>query len=257
MFAGEFIDPSAAHHASWDNALADELKDNDAITDFRKKVKAMATLNREGSTYFLTVSEVLDPETVPMMNALLDQVESCSDARSLVLTGSGKFFCNGLNLPVLLELSDEGKKEFDKQVHHFFGRLLGFPLPTVAAINGHAFAGGAILALVCDYRVMREDRGWWCLNEVNVGVPIPASTMAMLVAKLPHKTLREGILCGHRYTGKEALVADIVDAVSSDDELLGQSLELVADMADKDRSIFSTLKRNLYAREMKAFGLSL
>ncbi|BFM16460.1 enoyl-CoA hydratase/isomerase family protein [Maricurvus nonylphenolicus] len=210
----------------------------------------MISLKREGDVCILTVSELLDLETVQGMHEVLDQVEQSTDAEILILTGAGKFFNNGLNLPFLMNLDADQQQEFNQQLTRLFGRLLGFPLPTVAAINGHAFAGGAVLAAVCDMRIMRQDRGWWCLNEVNVGVPIVESVMAMLSAKMPKHVLSEVVLTGRRYTAAEAKAAGIVDATASEDGLFEAACNVAAGMAGKERGIFTSLKRTLYSEEI-------
>ena len=107
------------------------------------------------------------------MLEVLDAVEAdCEGSAGLVLAGEGKFFNNGLNVEVIMALKGDDMRRFGESMGQILGRLLLAPLPTVAAVNGHAFAAGAFLALVCDYRIMREDRGWFCISEVDAGVSI-------------------------------------------------------------------------------------
>ena len=102
-------------------------------------------------------------------------------------------------------------EQFGKRMAEIHKRFLVLPCPTVAAMNGHAFAGGAFMALSCDYRIMREDRGWFCVSEVDVGVPIPPAMMGILQGKLPANTARDALLTGKRYTADEAIAAGIAD----------------------------------------------
>ena len=131
-------------------------------------------------------------------------------------------------------------------MYEIYRRLLLLPIPTVAALNGHAFAAGAFIALACDYRLMREDRGWFCISEVDVGVPVDTATMQLLRAKLPPAAARDALLTGKRYTAAEAIAAGIADGEASEGDLLTRAIALAASLAVKERSIFTTLKRNLY-----------
>jgi enoyl-CoA hydratase/carnithine racemase len=137
----------------------------------------------------------------------------------------------------------------------FMRRLISLPIPTVAAINGHAFAGGAFVTLGCDYRVMRADKGWFCISEVDVGVPIGDPMMGLLKAKLSPQIAREAALTGKRYPAQEALAVGIVDAISEEDALLDNATALATSMAGKERVIFGLIKKQLYADVIAGFPL--
>ena len=121
--------------------------------------------SKEGGLHLVTMhGSTICPEWHEHMLGILDVVEAdCGQGTSLVLTGVEKFFCNGLNLEKLMTLQPDEMKLFGKRMAEIHQRLLKLPCPTVAALNGHAFAGGAFIALSCDYRLMREDRGWFCI----------------------------------------------------------------------------------------------
>ena len=142
------------------------------------------------------------PAVLSAMHEALDSVEAVvgDGPGALVITGSGKAFSVGLNVPVVMQYAPEKIEVFNKALKKLFGRLMNFKMPTVAAINGHAFAAGAFLTLACDYRVMRNDRGWCCFSEVDVGVPIGAAEMAMAKDKLSASVCRDAVLTGKRYT---------------------------------------------------------
>src|SRR5262249_34245350 len=99
------------------------------------------------------------------LNRALDQVEAAPEAAALVTTGEGKFYSNGLDLEWLAGVDAAQAKENLRCVLALLGRLLTFPMVTVAALNGHVFAAGAMLSLAHDFRVMRSDRGYFCLPE--------------------------------------------------------------------------------------------
>ena len=210
----------------------------------------MIDYQKEGDLHLVTMNEgqnTICPDWQQRMLEILDAVESdCGQGSSLVLTGTDKFFCNGLNLEVVMALSPEEMALFGKRMPEIHSRLLVLPCPTVAAMNGHAFAGGAFLALSCDYRIMRADRGWFSVSEVDVGVPVPAPMMGILREKLPTNTARDALLTGKRYTADEAIEAGIADGKAMEQELLDQARALANQLGTKEPGIFRTLKETWF-----------
>jgi enoyl-CoA hydratase/carnithine racemase len=179
------------------------------------------------------------------LNAALDEVEKVDGACALVTTGEGKYYSNGLDLDWIMSVGDEANG-FVQEVHQVFGRMLTFPAITVAAINGHAFAGGAMLAMAHDFRVMRDDRGYWCLPEVDLGLPLTPSMSAVITCKLPKVTAHEAIMTGQRYDAAEAQVAGIVNLTAPEDDVLADAVDLASDFAAKSRGVIAEHKRLLY-----------
>ena len=138
-----------------------------------------------------------NPAFIAELNSRLDEVEAAEGTCALVTTSSGKIYSNGLDLEWLGEHPKEADA-FMASVHKLLHRLLFFPVPTVAALNGHAFAGGCMLALAHDYRVMREDRGYLCLNEIELGMNLTPAMNALVLAKVDRHVLREVLLQGRR-----------------------------------------------------------
>jgi len=221
----------------------------------------MIQLTQQGDIHIITIDapegNAVDEKLVAAMHEALDSVETAAGDRAgaLVITGSGKAFSVGLNLPAVTQYGPEKIEAFDKALKGLYGRLIKFQMPTIAAINGHAFAAGAFLALTCDYRVMRNDRGWFCISEVDVGVPIGAAEMAMAKDKLSASVCRDAVLTGKRYTGTECLEANIVDAVCGEEDLIPTALEMMSDLAEKQRGIFKTLKTTLYGKTAAGLGV--
>lgn len=204
---------------------------------------------------FNTAANAICPEWQQRMLAVLDTVEGdCGRGAALVLTAEGKSFCTGLNLEVVGTLDAPAMERFSHRMGDIHRRLLQLPCPTVAALNGHAFAAGAFIALSCDYRIMREDRGWFCVSEVDVGVPVPPSMMGILRAKLPTNTVRDALLTGKRYTAEEAVSAGIADATAAEAELLPSAVALATQLAGKEPGIFKTLKQTWMAPVAEAFA---
>jgi enoyl-CoA hydratase/carnithine racemase len=188
---------------------------------------------------------------------ILDEVEAdCGQGAALVLAGEDKFFCNGLNLEVVTQLDPAAMQLFGSRMAEIHKRFLVLPCPTVAALNGHAFAGGAFLALSLDYRIMREDRGWFAVSEVDVGVPVPPAMMGILQGKLPANTARDALLTGRRYTADEAIEAGIADGKASMEELLEQAKALASQLGTKEPGIFKTLKQTWFGPMAEALVAS-
>lgn len=218
----------------------------------------MIELSRDGAIHVVTLNNgpnMVEPDWQARMLEVLDAVESdCEGDAGLVLTGEGKFFSNGLNVEIVMGLDGEARSLFSKSMMQIMGRLVLLPVPTVAAVNGHAFAAGAFLALACDYRIMRADRGWICISEVDVGVPIGAPMMGLLKARVSPQTAREAVLSGKRYAADDAIAAGLADAKAEEAELLPDAMKLASSLASKERRIFSTLKRQLFDDAAAGFG---
>jgi Delta3-Delta2-enoyl-CoA isomerase len=170
---------------------------------------------------------------------------------ALVTTGAGKFFSNGLDLETL---TAGGDTMFDylADCHALLARVLAFPLPTVAAINGHAFAGGGMLALCHDQRVMRSDRGFFCLPEIDLSLPFSPGMHGLITSTLPPTTAREAMLTGRRFGGPEAAAAGIVDAAVGEDEVVPVAVERAAAQAGKPRATLAAMKEQLFADALAA-----
>ncbi len=191
--------------------------------------------------------------SIDRWHQVLGELEATDGPLAVVLTGTGKFFSNGLDLDWFGEHPDlAGGVVTD--VHRLFGRLLLLPAYTVAAMNGHAFAGGAMLSCACDVRVMRDDRGYWCLPEVDLGLPLTVPMQQVVSVRLPRAAAYDAIMTGRRYTATEAHAIGIVDHVAAEDRVLDLAVELAAVMAPKDRSVIAEHKRLLFGEVAATCG---
>ena len=215
----------------------------------------MANLQQHDDVWVLQMDDGenrFNRRSIDALHAALDQVEAFEGARALVTTGTGKFFSNGLDLDWLGSGVDTDK--FLDDVHRLFGRILGFPAYTVAAVNGHAFAGGAMLACAHDAIVMREDRGYWCLPEVDLGLPLTPAMYATVAAHLPSATVAEAALTGRRYSGPEALSAGIATEVAAEAVVLERAIAVAGAMAAKNRDVIRAHKALLYGDALTTCG---
>lgn len=178
-------------------------------------------------------------------NDALDKVEADQLVLGLIITGQGKNFSQGLDLDYLAGLPAEGIADFVDQCMVMIGRLLSLSIPCCAAVNGHAFGLGAMLMLACDFKVMREDRGFFCLPEINLKMALPASMNALLTAKLQGALLRDVLLGGVRIGGMEAAQRALVDRVCAEANLINESFALMEPLVSKDRATFASLKRGI------------
>jgi Delta3-Delta2-enoyl-CoA isomerase len=192
-------------------------------------------------------------EWLDAVNAALDQVEAAEGPRALVTTGDGRFYSNGMDLDWLATVPGQAAG-FLRAVYRLLGRVLGFPAVTVAAVNGHAFGAGALLATAHDFAVMRADRGFWCMPEADLGLPLTPEFASVLTAKLPRRAVQEAVLTGRRYGGSDALAAGLVHSVAGENEVLPQAIRMAADLAGKDRQTVAEHKRLLYGDAIRLCG---
>ncbi|WP_114422834.1 enoyl-CoA hydratase-related protein [Nocardioides houyundeii] len=209
----------------------------------------MPTLTKDSTVWTLDLGSDenrFHPEWLEQTDALLDEIADSTEPAVLVTAGSGKFFSNGLDLEWLGANGDRLGWYVDR-IHALFAKVLTLPVPTVAAVNGHAFGGGAMLAMAHDFRVMREDRGFFCFPEVDIHIPFTTGMSALITAKLTPAAAVEAMTTGRRYGGAEAMAAGLVDGVSGLEELRGTAAARVRDLAGKDRATLGAIKATMYA----------
>lgn len=188
-----------------------------------------------------------NPTMLDALDAALDEVDASEGPAAIVLTGTGKFFSNGLDLEWMTEAGQEGAAKNVDRVQALFSRVLTSPVPIVAAMNGHTFAAGAMLALACDLRVMRKERGYFCLPEADINIPFTPGMSALIRAKLDVPAAREAMLTAKRYDSREALKARIVDAAEPEKRVVPIAVTLASELASKGRFVISAIKREMYS----------
>ncbi|MGA1440791.1 MAG: enoyl-CoA hydratase-related protein [Ilumatobacteraceae bacterium] len=216
---------------------------------------AMPELSRSGEVFVLHLGEGdlrFTPTSLAEIGSALDAVESTDGPSALVTAASGKIWHNGLDLDHMATLGDRFLG-YIAEVQELFARLLTLRVPTVAAIQGHAFAGGAMLALCHDQRVMRSDRGFLCLPEVDLGMPFSDGMAALISSKLRQPLLHRMAVLGERIGGTEARTLGAVDsAVDSESAVLAEAMSRAAELAPKAKPTIAALRRNLYGQAIDA-----
>lgn len=209
----------------------------------------MPSLTRHDDVFVLDLGDDenrFNPTWVTAVSGLLDEVSAAPAPRALVTTATGKFWSNGLDLEWMGANQSEIPANVDS-VHDLFAKTLELDVPTVAAIQGHCFAAGAMLALAHDQRVMRVDRGFFCLPEVDISIPFSPGMSALVANRLSTRTAFEAMTTGRRYGGSDALAAGIVEVVASEDEVVPKAIELAAAQASKNPATLGTIKSRLHA----------
>jgi len=186
------------------------------------------------------------PDWLISVNARLDEIDKAADPRALVVAATGKFFSNGLDLEWLAAHPDR-ERDYIASVQRLFARVLTLPLVTVAAIQGHAFAAGAMLTLACDFRVMRADRGFWCLPEADIGLPFTPGMSGLIQARLTPRAAHEAMITARRYGGADAAAAGIVDQAVDEAVVRSAAIETAAAQAAKAGPALGTIKARMYA----------
>jgi enoyl-CoA hydratase/carnithine racemase len=212
------------------------------------------TLDRQNDVFLLDLGDGenrLHPDWIAAVNAALDEVEKASDSCALVTAATGKFFSNGLDLEWLGAHGDQSEA-YVISVQDLLARFLALPVVTVAALQGHTFAAGAMLSLAHDMRVMRADRGFWCLPEADIGIPFTPGMSALIQARLAPQTAHEAMITARRYSGADAVAVAIVDHAVGEDAVRSTAVELAARQAGKAGAVLGTIKTRMYAPVLAA-----
>jgi Delta3-Delta2-enoyl-CoA isomerase len=211
-------------------------------------------LDRIDDVFVLDLGETenrFHPDWLASVEDHLSVVEQAEGPRALVTTATGKFFSNGLDLDWLGGHGDQ-MAAYIARVQQLFARVLALPVVTVAALQGHTFAAGAMLALAHDHRMMRADRGFWCLPEVDLGMPFAAGMAALIRARLTPQAAHEAMVTGRRYGGGDALAAGIVDRVADEDRVRETALELAQPHVAKAGPNLAAIKTGMYGPVLDA-----
>ncbi|MFF4553663.1 enoyl-CoA hydratase-related protein [Streptomyces sp. NPDC001422] len=209
----------------------------------------MPTLERQGDVFVLDLGDGenrFHPDWLTSVSTALDAVERETGPRALVTVATGKFYSNGLDLEWLFAHLDR-HRDYVVSVQGLFARMLSLPVTTVAALQGHTFAAGAMLSLAQDFRVMRADRGYWCLPEADINIPFTPGMSALVQARLTPQTAHQAMLGAHRYGGVDAVAAGIADRAVAEDEVRTTAIDIARSQAGKAGNTLGTIKTRMYA----------
>lgn len=189
----------------------------------------------------------IDPAFIAALHAALDEVEQ-TDARAVVLTGKGRVFCGGLDLVTLGGFDAPAMERFIEAFEGMYRRVFSFPRPLVAAVNGHALAGGCVLAMACDARVMADGPYQIGLNETQLGIPFPPVVLEIARHATPAHVASLVLVQGRRMSPAEAHRFGVVHRLASDADVLPAAIEEAKLYAAAGREAVSLVKADLVTR---------
>jgi len=187
----------------------------------------------------------------------LDEILEDKGVFSVVICSSDeKNWSQGIDLQWLMErkAADDlnAIRSFLYRMNDLFKKLLLYPMPVIAAINGHAFGNGALLSCTCDFRFMRSDKGFFCFPEVDVSIPFLPGMIAFARKAIPEYKYQEMVYSGRRFTASELEEHHVIRKACRDqDELMRESMDL-ARTFEKKRGIFGELKKRMYKSVIQA-----
>lgn len=199
----------------------------------------------------------LDAAAVLALSVALDRAEK-EGAKGLVIGAEGKYWCNGFDLKWMQAYpSSEGVNALQAATELLLARLLVFPMPTVAALNGHCTASGAMLALAMDFRHMDQDKGFVFVPGIDLGLTYSPGMSNLMRAKMPPHVQRDFIVYGQRFTAEKLSCCGLVDTAVPHAEVLTSAVGRAAELTAKAKhpQVLSSIKTTLYAEAVAALQL--
>ncbi len=190
-----------------------------------------------------------NPDFCNAFLTVLDEIENETDATTLLVTSTHeKIFCNGIDLdwlvPILQQDDMPRAKDYFYLLNRIFRRLVTYPLLTIAAISGHAFAGGAIFCCAFDFRFMRSDRGYFCLPEVDLGIPFLPGMNALLKKAMPTYMVEYMEYTGVRLTAEQCMMHHIIHKACPMETLMEETTAFALAI-NKRRPVVAEMKKRL------------
>jgi Delta3-Delta2-enoyl-CoA isomerase len=208
------------------------LSTNDGVAEVRLKRGKVNALNER---------------MVDEISGCLQRLAADPDVRAVILTGDGAFFSFGFDIPEFLSYSRESFADFLKRFTGLYTYLFTYPKPVLAALNGHTVAGGCMLALACDYRIMVSGKAKISLNEITFGSSVFAGSVAMLKFLVGGKNAQAVLYDGTMYSAEAALHLGIIDQVAPQEKLLEEAQDVAKRLAARDAAAFRSIKGLLRA----------
>lgn len=190
----------------------------------------------------------LNGTVVDELRHLFKIFENDPGARSVILTSGGKFFSFGFDIPEFLSFTKEQFTEFLVNFTDLYTYIFRYPKPVVAALNGHTIAGGCMLALACDHRVMVSRKAKISLNEIGFGASVFAGSVEMLRFWLGNANATEILISGAMYTAEKAKGMGLVHQAVTADELMDTARKAASDLASRHQPAFASIKSLLRRR---------
>lgn len=190
-------------------------------------------------------AHAIDVELATALRDAFAEIESAGNARAVVLTGTGSIFCAGVDIVRLVNEGPDYVDPFVSAMTDMIVTQFRYPLPLVAAINGHAIAGGCVLAAGCDYRLMASNAGKIGVPELRVGLPFPLVAIEVLRFATSEAHLQELVYRGKTYAVEEAYERGLVDEVVEPEALLDRAIDVATQLGSEPPARFRITKQQL------------
>jgi enoyl-CoA hydratase/carnithine racemase len=217
-----------------------------SVLEWKKEgTVAVITMTNGENRHNPTFTEIL-------LNAL-DEIEKDESLSSVVIASNDpKNWSQGIDLQWLMGVFNnkdyQAIKDFMYGLNRIFKRILLYPMPVIAAINGHAFGDGAIMACACDFRFMKSSKGFFCFPEIDISIPFLPGMICLVEKAFPYYKLEEAVYSGKRYNARELEAHHVLVKSCEDDETLMREALAFAGTFTKKRAIFGEMKRRYHKR---------
>jgi 3,2-trans-enoyl-CoA isomerase len=198
-------------------------------------------------TFTMTRGKVhaLNEEMVDHLAARFEQLREDKKTQAVILTGQGSFFSFGLDVPELYDYTRDDFIGFLDKFTALYTSIFTFPKPVIAAINGHAIAGGCMLATACDYRTMVSGKPRISLNEITFGSQVFDGSVEMLKCCVGHRSAETILLEGRMYSAEQGHELGLIDRAVPVEQLLPIAREAAARYLSNDLRAFAAIKKLL------------
>lgn len=187
----------------------------------------------------------LNEPVIDEITNVFNELKNDQEVDSIILTGEGKFFSFGFDIPEFLTYSKNAFLAFIEKFTDLYTLMFMFPKPIIAALNGHAMAGGCVLATACDYRIMVSGKAKISLNEIGFGSSVFAGSVEMLKFLVGSKNAESILYTGAMYSADKARELGLVEEVSSQEDLTDKATKIAWNFAGKDSLAFRSIKTHL------------
>jgi len=194
-----------------------------------------------------------NPDFIAAILGAFDEIEKDPEISSVVISsGDAKNWSLGIDLQWISGAMAKGDtqaiRDFMYGLNKIFKRILLFPMPVIASINGHAFGDGTIMACACDFRFMKSDRGFFCFPEIDINIPFLPGMLAIVRKAVPYYKLEELVFSGKRAAAAELEAHHVITKACPDQESLLAEVTAFARTFTKKRPIFGEMKKRLHGR---------
>ena len=187
----------------------------------------------------------LNDEVIDELKVAFQGVQAEGNVNAVILRGQGSFFSFGFDVPGFMAYQKDEFQNYVEKFSELIKEIFMFPKPVIAALNGHTVAGGCVLALACDYRIMISGKAKIALNEMTFGSSLFSCVTEPLKYAVGSKKAEQIIYSGKMYSAQEAFNLNLVDRIASEDEFDAVVLESALDFAAKDIHAFASIKKML------------